>query len=239
MVNLFLLIGLLLLLGFFAGVEIAFVSANKLSIELKKKQGRRSGLILSNLIEKPWVFVGCCILGYGFLLIDLNIGLRASLQFVKGMYAYRQKDAEGLHTIIRNMAGERLTDADRIGTGGLRVCGSINRSLPTQTNLLESETMEAELKALQAMLAGNEALAGQWMKKATELQRQAGYSYGPPNIVKPSYEMYGEWLLQKGRADEALKQFEMSLKYAPNRLLSLQGKQAAEKVVKSGAMALR
>ncbi len=69
MINLFLLVGLLLLLGFFAGAEIAFVSANKLSIELKKKQGRRSGLILSNLIEKPWVFVGCCILGYGFLLI--------------------------------------------------------------------------------------------------------------------------------------------------------------------------
>ncbi len=69
MLNLFLLIGLLLLLGFFAGVEIAFVSANKLSIELKKKQGKKSGLILSNLIEKPWIFVGCCILGYGMLLV--------------------------------------------------------------------------------------------------------------------------------------------------------------------------
>jgi CBS domain containing-hemolysin-like protein len=69
MINLFLLVGLLLLLGFFAGIEIAFVSANKLSIELKKKQGRSSGRILSNLIEKPWVFVGCCILGYGFLLV--------------------------------------------------------------------------------------------------------------------------------------------------------------------------
>lgn len=69
MTNIFLLIGLLLLLGFFAGVEIAFVSANKLSIELKKKQGRSSGLILSNLIEKPWVFVGCCILANGLLLV--------------------------------------------------------------------------------------------------------------------------------------------------------------------------
>ncbi len=168
---------------------------------------------------------------------DLNIGLRASLQFVKGMYAFRQKDAEGLDAIIRSMAGERLIDADRIGNSGLRVCGSINRSLPTQTNLLESETMEAELQALQAMLAGNEALAEQWMKKATELQQKAGYSYGPPNIVKPAYEMYGEWLLQKDRADEALKQFEVSLKYAPNRLLSVKGKQEAEKMVKNGAMA--
>jgi CBS domain containing-hemolysin-like protein len=69
MINLFVLIGLLLLLGFFAGVEIAFVSANKLSIELKKKQGRRSGILLSQLLEKPWAFVGCCILGYGILLV--------------------------------------------------------------------------------------------------------------------------------------------------------------------------
>lgn len=69
MMNLFLLIGLLLLLGFFAGVEIAFVSANKLGIELKKKQGRQSGILLSQLLEKPWAFVGSCILGYGILLV--------------------------------------------------------------------------------------------------------------------------------------------------------------------------
>jgi len=56
-------------MGFFAGIEIAFVSANKLSIELKKKQGRRSGQILSELLERPWGFVATCILGYGFFLV--------------------------------------------------------------------------------------------------------------------------------------------------------------------------
>lgn len=69
MVKLLLLIGILLILAFFAGVEIAFVSANKLSIELKKKQGRRSGIILSQLLENPWHFVGSCILGYGIFLV--------------------------------------------------------------------------------------------------------------------------------------------------------------------------
>ena len=34
------IVGTLLFIGFFAGYEIAFVTANRLSIELKKKQGK-------------------------------------------------------------------------------------------------------------------------------------------------------------------------------------------------------
>jgi CBS domain containing-hemolysin-like protein len=69
MINGILLLGILLILGFFAGIEIAFVSSNKLSIELKKKQGRRSGVILSQFLDNPWAFVGSCIVGYGIFLV--------------------------------------------------------------------------------------------------------------------------------------------------------------------------
>lgn len=41
----------LVFIGFFAGYEIAFVSVNRLSIELKKKQGKSSGIILSNFMQ--------------------------------------------------------------------------------------------------------------------------------------------------------------------------------------------
>ncbi|QES90203.1 hemolysin family protein [Rhizosphaericola mali] len=44
---------ILLCILFFAGMEIAFVTANKLNIELKKKQGKSSGLILSRFTERP------------------------------------------------------------------------------------------------------------------------------------------------------------------------------------------
>ena len=37
----------LLLMGFFAGIEMAFYSANRLSLELKKKQGDSNMEILS------------------------------------------------------------------------------------------------------------------------------------------------------------------------------------------------
>lgn len=69
MINGILLLGILLILAFFAGIEIAFVSSNKLSIELKKKQGRRSGVILSQFLDNPWAFVGSCIVGYGIFLV--------------------------------------------------------------------------------------------------------------------------------------------------------------------------
>ncbi len=59
----------LILIGFFAGYEIAFVSANRLSIELKKKQGKRSGLILSNFMEAPAKLIGSCLIGLNVFLV--------------------------------------------------------------------------------------------------------------------------------------------------------------------------
>jgi len=59
----------LILIGFFAGYEIAFISANRLSIELKKKQGLRSGVILSNFMESPAKFIGTCLIGLNIVLV--------------------------------------------------------------------------------------------------------------------------------------------------------------------------
>lgn len=59
----------LILIGFFAGYEIAFVSANRLSIELKKKQGKRSGIILADFVENPAKFIGTCLIGLNTVLV--------------------------------------------------------------------------------------------------------------------------------------------------------------------------
>ncbi len=72
------IVGTLLFIGFFAGYEIAFVTANRLSIELKKKQGKKSGAILARFIEFPARFISTCLIGlniflviYGLLFDDL------------------------------------------------------------------------------------------------------------------------------------------------------------------------
>jgi putative hemolysin len=59
----------LILIGFFAGVEIAFVSANKLSLELNKKQGTYSGKIWGNFAEHPAKFIGTIVIVLNVLLI--------------------------------------------------------------------------------------------------------------------------------------------------------------------------
>lgn len=59
----------IILIGFFAGYEIAFVSANRLGIELKKKQGIKSGIIVSKFLEEPARFIGSCLIGLNIFLV--------------------------------------------------------------------------------------------------------------------------------------------------------------------------
>src|SRR5688572_2046481 len=57
-----------LLVAYFAGIEVAFTSANRLNIELKKKQGASSGILLSNLFDNPSRFIGSNVVGFSFFL---------------------------------------------------------------------------------------------------------------------------------------------------------------------------
>ena len=58
-----------LLVAYFAGIEVAFTSANRLNIELKKKQGASSGILLSNLFDNPSRFIGTNVVGFSFFLV--------------------------------------------------------------------------------------------------------------------------------------------------------------------------
>jgi putative hemolysin len=58
-----------MLIAFFAGIEVAFATANRLSIELKKKQGFASGILLSKLLDEPSRFIGTVLVGFNFFLV--------------------------------------------------------------------------------------------------------------------------------------------------------------------------
>lgn len=63
------IIASLFLIGFFAGIEITFVSVSKLSVELRRKQGSYSGKIWSAFMETPTRFIGTTLIALNILLV--------------------------------------------------------------------------------------------------------------------------------------------------------------------------
>ena len=59
----------ILLICFFAGIEVAFGAANKLSIELSKKQGTYSGKTWGNFTEHPTRFIGTILVAINIVLV--------------------------------------------------------------------------------------------------------------------------------------------------------------------------
>ncbi len=60
-------------MGFFAGIEMAFYSANRLGIELKKKQRTTSGRLLTQFTESPVRFLGTTLLGFNIFLVFFSL----------------------------------------------------------------------------------------------------------------------------------------------------------------------
>lgn len=63
----------LLFSAFFSGVEIAYISSNKLQIELQSKQGLLSGKILSGFVQRPGQFIGTTLMGNTISLVLYGI----------------------------------------------------------------------------------------------------------------------------------------------------------------------
>lgn len=59
----------LILIGFFSGIEIAFVSVSKLSIELRKKQGSYPGRTWAGFMENPTRFIGATLIAVNILMV--------------------------------------------------------------------------------------------------------------------------------------------------------------------------
>jgi len=79
-VDIVIIIASLILSAFFSGMEIAYVSSNKIHIELEKKQGDFLGKTLGKLTAKPSKFIATMLIGnnialviYGFKMGDLLV----------------------------------------------------------------------------------------------------------------------------------------------------------------------
>jgi len=92
----------------------------------------------------------------------------------------------------------------------------------------EARVMAKSVAALERLAAGEEAAAVALLDEATALESSLALEYGPPSIVKPSHELYGEVLVGMGQNEAAAEHFRQALARAPRRSLSLAGLAKAE-----------
>ncbi|MEQ8625102.1 MAG: hemolysin family protein [Vicingaceae bacterium] len=93
------IISMLVFSAFFSGMEIAFVSANKLKIELDGKQGDFFAKIISNFLKKPSRFIGAMLVGNNIALVVYGIFMAKILEPVIGNYV----QSEGLILFVQTV----------------------------------------------------------------------------------------------------------------------------------------
>lgn len=101
----------LLLSAFFSGMEIAYVSSNKIHIEIEKKQNGFLAKILSRLTRKPSKFIATMLIGnnialviYGFYMGEILVSWFQSLVFNNSFINYLLTDLSLLtQTVISTL----------------------------------------------------------------------------------------------------------------------------------------
>jgi tetratricopeptide (TPR) repeat protein len=139
--------------------------------------------------------------------------------------------AAGLSAIREN----KIEDAIKYHSEILKAVGSTNNSESQKAeckahmaNMSPSENlavqiMEKELQAAIWNAQDKKEEALQLLKKATAIEDSMTFEFGPPLPVKPSHEMYAEFLLEAGKYKDAQDEFNKALARAPQRSLSLAG----------------
>jgi tetratricopeptide (TPR) repeat protein len=125
---------------------------------------------------------------------------------------------------------------------GLTAAMSGSATEPSIAGLQETrangEILALEIGALKASLNKDHGRAIELMKQATALEEAMSPPSGPPGLVKPSHELFGEILLRADKPREAAEQFKIALQRQPNRARSLLGaaRAAAQTGNQSGAL---
>ena len=146
---------------------------------------------------------------------------RAVHEYLTGMRSFHLESSSDLTVSIDSLSGliNRHTNAALLGTGSM-CSGVYSREAPTTLDIERSKVLLMELEVLKALSEGNDLLAEAKLKEAVQQEQNTSYNYGPPEIVKPSSEMYAEFLFERKRFDEAKEQLELVLDRAPGRYIT-------------------
>jgi tetratricopeptide (TPR) repeat protein len=131
----------------------------------------------------------------------------AELLYAQGMSALNKNDL----TRVRNVVAVLNALSQQTGATGQRTQSAIDDALKNELSsalaLHEKQPVEAERLAAEAV----------------RFEATMEFPSGPPDVIKPAYEFYGETLLALNKPAQAAEQFQIALKHTPKRALSLLG----------------
>jgi CBS domain containing-hemolysin-like protein len=90
----------LILSAYFSGMEIAFITANRLKIELETKQGSVFARITSGFLRKPSQFIGTMLVGNNIILVIYGILMAMLLEPIMRDYGFSEFSILLVETII-------------------------------------------------------------------------------------------------------------------------------------------
>jgi len=143
-------------------------------------------------------------------------GARLDLAFARAMSEIMQGHRDG--------ARQALVELETVSHEVIDIKIKSGDSDPSYR--VRPEIFMLEVRGLLAEQEGDLAGAEQLMLQAVGLEDKLPIAFGPPTIDKPSHELLGEFLLRRGRKEQAHAEFEKAIARTPGRRLTEQGFEA-------------
>lgn len=159
---------------------------------------------------------------------DIGLDAKAVRSFLRAQIAFQDGDVSTMRKERKWLATQISLAADVMEDDGLQMCATgTTRYAPTENAVTNAKAIVAQINGMIALHEGDEDRFAEYLQEAVALEEQTNFPAGPPTITKPSFEQYGEWLLEKGKYQEAIAQFDKALHRMPRRSKSLTGKMIA------------
>jgi tetratricopeptide (TPR) repeat protein len=142
-----------------------------------------------------------------------NPGARLDFAFARAMGEIKQGH--------RAAARQALVELEAVGREVIDIKTKSGDSDPSYR--VRPEIFLFEAQALLAEQEGDFAGAQRLLLQAVGLEDKLPIAFGPPTIDKPTHELLGEFLLRRGRKDEAHAEFAKAVARTPGRRLPEQG----------------
>jgi tetratricopeptide (TPR) repeat protein len=134
-------------------------------------------------------------------------------------------DGSASYVFAAGFGAAHLNDLDTANRA-LEILTAMQKQAESGSNAYRAKpiaVMAKEVASGIAHIQHNTADAERLLKEAAAIEATLDAPSGPPEPIKPSFELYGQFLLAQGRAKEAAAQFEQALLRMPNRRLSVDG----------------